>query len=94
MTLFWWRKLAKTFFKCGKKATFYVFAPKVFLAFLDENKSFLKQFFLSKCLELKALSTLKISRKSKNLFVRRDRDPVEIPDSFLRDKILALLLEN
>jgi len=43
-----------------------------------KTKAF-KNFFLSKCLELKALSTLKVSLKSEKLFVRCEPDPVEIP---------------
>jgi hypothetical protein len=66
LTSFWWRKFAKTFFQACKTSPSWDFLPKVFLTFLYENKSFLK-FFLSKCLELKALSTLKVSLKSEKL---------------------------
>ncbi len=62
----------------SRTSIFDVFSPKVFLNFLYENNSFLN-FFLSKCLELKVLSTLKTSQKPENFFVRCGRDPVEIP---------------
>ncbi len=47
-----------------RKHVFDILPSKVIRFCLSENKSFLQKLFLSKCLELKAVQTLKISSMS------------------------------
>jgi hypothetical protein len=49
------------------------------LSLSPSKQKLFENLFLSKCLELKALQTLKISSKSEITFVHRGWDPVEIP---------------
>ncbi len=76
MALFSWRKMKKQpLIKIVKKAFLWRFTAKRILSLSLWKQNFFKNFFLSKCLELKALQTLKILSKLKIPFVRE----VEIP---------------
>ncbi len=54
-------------------------SEKYFYFLSMKTEAFYKLFLLSKYLELKALSTLKISLKSEKFFVRCGRHSVDIP---------------
>jgi hypothetical protein len=86
-TSFWWRKLSKTIGQNFEKTRFWHFSDKSILGLSPWKQKLFKKTFLSKCLELKALQTLKISSKSEITFVQCGWDSVELPYSLVESLI-------
>ncbi len=83
-------KLSKPLVKIWINLDFDILLIKVFWVYLRENISFLK-FFLSKCLELRAIPMLKISSKSETTFVQCGWDAVELPICHFANVLKILL---